>query len=49
MIYIIREPATAVQIKAMLEDLGTYIKLAVDIDREILAGGGTLHADCEAV
>ena len=49
MIYIIREPATAAQIQAMLEDLGTYIKLAVDIDRGILAGGGTLHADCEAV
>ena len=25
------------------------IKLAVDIDREILAGGGELHADCEQV
>jgi hypothetical protein len=45
MIYIIREPATAAQIQAMLEDLGTYIKLAVDIDGGILAGGGTLHAD----
>jgi len=29
--------------------LQTYIKLAVDIDREILAGGGAMHADCEAV
>jgi hypothetical protein len=33
----------------MLEMLQTYIKLAVDIDREILAGGGAMHADCEAV
>ncbi len=33
----------------MLQGLGTYIKLAVDIERGILAGGGTLHADCEAV
>jgi len=49
MINIIREPATPQQIQAMLQDLGTYIKLAVDIDRQILAGGGTLHADCEAV
>jgi hypothetical protein len=32
----------------MLETLGVYIKLAVDIKRGILAGGGTLHADCEA-
>jgi hypothetical protein len=49
MIYIIRERATPEQIQEMLQNLGTYIKLAVDIDHEILAGGGTLHADCEAV
>lgn len=29
--------------------LSTYVKLAVDVQRGILAGGGTLHADCEAV
>lgn len=33
----------------MLQALSTYIKLAVDVERGILAGGGTLHADCEAV
>jgi len=33
----------------MLEALGGYVKLAVDIQRDILAGGGLLHADCEAV
>lgn len=33
----------------MLEALGGYVKLAVDIRRGILAGGGMLHADCEAV
>lgn len=48
MIHIIRERATPQQMQEMLQDLGTYIKLAVDIEREILAGGGTLHADCEA-
>jgi len=26
-----------------------YIKLAVDIRREVLAGGGVMHADCEAI
>mgnify|MGYP003526019672 FL=1 len=26
-----------------------YIKLAVDVRRMILAGGGEMHADCEAV
>jgi hypothetical protein len=48
MIHIIREHATPRQMQEMLQDLGTYIKLAVDIERDILAGGGTLHADCEA-
>ena len=49
MIYIIREKATPEQIKDMLQMLETYIKLAVDIDRGILAGGGAMHADCESV
>ena len=49
MIYIIREKATPEQIKDMLQMLQTYIKLAVDIDRGILAGGGAMHADCESV
>jgi hypothetical protein len=48
-IHIIRDRAAKQQIDEMLEGLGTYIKLAVDIERGILAGGGTLHADCEAV
>ena len=29
--------------------LGSYVKLAVDIERGVIAGGGTLHADCEAI
>lgn len=32
----------------MLQAAGTYIKLAVDIQRGVLAGGGVMHADCEA-
>ena len=48
-IYIIREKVTPEQIKDMLQMLQTYIKLAVDIDRGILAGGGAMHADCESV
>lgn len=48
MILIIREPATAEQISQMVEIYeGALIKLAVDVNREILAGGGALHADCE--
>ncbi|MFH0931414.1 MAG: DUF5674 family protein [Candidatus Zixiibacteriota bacterium] len=49
MIHLIREPATPQQITEMLEALDTYIKLAVDIEREVLAGGGILHSDCETV
>lgn len=49
MIHFLTEHATSEQIEEMLQDLRTYIKLAVDIKRGILAGGGTLHADCEAV
>ena len=48
MIHIIRSKATRDQIEQMLEELDPIIKLAVDIDREILAGGGQMHADCEA-
>lgn len=49
MIHIIRNKATPEQIKDMLQMLQAYIKLAVDTDRGILAGGGAMHADCEGV
>jgi hypothetical protein len=48
-IHIIRQRATEKEIKEMLEELETYIKLAVDVERNILAGGGEYHADCEEV
>ena len=48
-IYIIRRRATEKEIREMLEELETYIKLAVDVKRNILAGGGEYHADCEEV
>ncbi|MDJ0719348.1 MAG: DUF5674 family protein [Prochloraceae cyanobacterium] len=48
MILIIREQATPEQIEQMAETyVGLMIKLAVDVEQEILAGGGELHADCE--
>lgn len=37
------------QVAEMLEALGTYIKLAVDVQQRIVAGGGGLHADCEYI
>ena len=49
MIHIITARVTPQQMKDMLEALQTYVKLAVDIQRQIVAGGGALHADCEAV
>ena len=47
-IHLITEKATPQQLSEMMVDLGSYVKLAVDVDRKILAGGGKLHADCEA-
>ncbi len=32
----------------MLEAQGAFIKLAVDLRRRVVAGGGEMHADCEA-
>ena len=49
MIHIVRARATKQQMDDMMAVPGTYIKLAMDIRREILAGGDALHADCEAV
>jgi len=48
MIHVITDRATPQQMKEMLEALQTYIKLAVDVRRRVVAGGGALHADCEA-
>ena len=49
MIHLLRQKATRQQLDEMLQELGTFIKLAVDIHRNILAGGGQMHADCESV
>jgi hypothetical protein len=49
MIHLIQKKATLQQVREMADTLGTYVKVAVDIRRGILAGGGILHADCEAV
>ena len=49
MIHLLRSRATRQQLDEMLEALGMYVKLAVDIRRAVLADGGALHADCEAL
>ncbi len=48
-IHILRQPATKTEFQEMLEELADYIKVAVDIKRGTLAGGGEYHADCEEV
>ncbi len=47
-IYLLRERATPQQVAEMLEALEAFIKLAVDIERGVAAGGGGMHADGEA-
>jgi hypothetical protein len=47
MVLILKEQATPEQIAEMLQVFGTYIKLAVDVERQVAAGGGELHYDCE--
>ncbi len=49
MIHLLRHPATVKQIQEMLEAHESYIKVAVDIENGVLAGGGEFHADCEAL
>ncbi len=49
MVIIIKERATFKQFEEMLQTLRVYIKVVVDIERSILAGGGEKHAQCEAV
>ena len=48
MVHVIRSKATPDQLTEMLEALNTYVKLAVDIRRGVLAGGGVMHADRES-
>ena len=49
MVHLLRSWATEEQLAEMLETLETYVKLAVDVGRALAAGGGALHADCEAL
>ena len=49
MIVLLRDKAEPIQIREMLEEYSSMIKIAVDIRRNILAGGGEMNADCEQV
>lgn len=47
MILVISKKATKEEIGKMAQDFEGYVKVVVDIDKEILAGGGKRHADAE--
>lgn len=47
MLLIIKKRATEEEIKKMAEDFEGYIKVVVDIEQDILAGGGERHFDGE--
>ncbi len=49
MIHILSQKATRDQVDEMLEELDPLIKLAVDVRRNILSGGGQMKADWEGV
>jgi hypothetical protein len=49
MILLLGEPATPDQIALMLTDWEVMIKVVGDIRRKVLAGGGEMHADGEAL
>ena len=46
-VVILRESPSPEQLNELLSVLGTLIKLAVDIRREVIAAGGEMHYDCE--
>lgn len=48
-VLILKSAPTAGQLVDLLEPVGDFIKLAVDIQRGVLAAGGIMHADCEEV
>ena len=49
MIHTLREKASQNQIREMLQEYDTMIKIVVDIRQRIVSGGGEMHADCESV
>lgn len=48
-IHLLKTKATPEQVREMLAEHTTMIKVVVDVRRRILAGGGKMHADCESV
>ncbi len=49
MIHLLSTRATPQQLEEMREEWDFTIKVAVDVRRRVLAGGGKLHSDCEEI
>ena len=49
MIHLLTRQVSSEQETEMLEEYEDMIKIVVDVRRRRLAGGGEMHADCEAV
>jgi hypothetical protein len=49
LIHLLEKPATPKQIAEMLQANRFFIKIVVDIHRQLLAGGGEMHTDCEII
>lgn len=49
MIHLIEDTASVKELKEMQEEHRTYIKVAVDVGQDILAGGGIWHDDGKRV
>jgi len=48
-IHLLKAKASSEQVRDMLAEHTTMLKVVVDVRRRILAGGGKMHADCESV
>lgn len=48
-LHLLRQRAMPDQVREMLQELDPMIKIAVDVRRRLVAGGGVMHADCEAL
>jgi hypothetical protein len=48
-IHVLRDKATVEQVRDMLAEHTMMLKVVVDVRQRLLAGGGKMHADCEAV
>ncbi|MBI2595374.1 hypothetical protein HYW46_01405 [Candidatus Daviesbacteria bacterium] len=49
MVIVLTKKATADQLKKMGQEYGNYIKVVVDIEKGIIAGGAAMHYDGEQV